>query len=207
MEKLLREKNVISFLVAAICIEIFYWFHIAESFLLFFCCCRVVRSRSSVRASPSKLKEWNGMKKKNEKSRMGECHKNRNWTMLHLILSMRSHRSRMHRYLCMLKNEHPSEMYCIDIVDMWFSFSFSVSLSPSCFEKGLSFERESNGVWVRGREEKQHTQSLDPLRDLMMCTKPVLFFWSSLLAFRSRIWIKMKWGFSSWTWICNEVWI
>ena len=29
MEKLLREKNVISFLVAAICIEIFYWFHIA----------------------------------------------------------------------------------------------------------------------------------------------------------------------------------
>ena len=67
MEKPLREKNVISFLVAAICIEIFYWFHIAESFLLFFCCCRVVRSRSSVRASPSKLKEWNGMKKKMKK--------------------------------------------------------------------------------------------------------------------------------------------
>ena len=160
MEKLLREKNVISFLVAAICIEIFYWFHIAESFLLFFCCCRVVRSRSSVRASPSKLKEWNGMKKKNEKSRMGECHKNRNWTMLHLILSMRSHRSRMHRYLCMLKNEHPSEMYCIDIVEMWFSFSVSLSL-PLALKKGYhSKERAMVCEWVRARERGKTTHAV-----------------------------------------------
>jgi len=106
MEELLRAKNVISFLVAAICIEIFYWFHIAESFLLCL--------SSSVVFEVERIE----MKKK-WKSRMGECHKNRNWTMLHLILSMRSHRIECMSFclcICMLKNEHLSEMYCIDIV-------------------------------------------------------------------------------------------
>ena len=38
------------------------------------------------------FRSWKNRNEKKWKSRMGECHKNRNWTMLHLILSMRSHR-------------------------------------------------------------------------------------------------------------------
>ena len=128
-------------------------------------------------------RSWKNGRKK-WKNGMAECHKNRNWTLLHLILSS----TRQRRFVCMqvfIPSMHGPKWTSFSNVLYRYCINVILSLSLSCSVSANPFFREKT---------EDRAGSLHPLRGLMMCVRPVRIPRLALLhrAFRSRIWIKMK---------------